>query len=47
MSLGYTLKLSLKIYLTNIKVEKIDSSILEIFEMVLINFKVEDKLGRA
>ena len=47
MILAYASKLSLIVYHTNFKAEKIDSSILETFEMVLANFQVEDKLGRA
>ena len=38
MNPGYTKKLGLKIWKTNIKAQKIDSSALKIFEMVIANF---------
>ena len=47
MTLSYTLKLSLKICLINIKAQKIDNSIFEIFEMVLANFSIENILNWA
>lgn len=47
MILGYTLKLGLKVCFTNVKTQKIDSSILKIFRMVLTSFQIEDKLGLA
>ena len=45
--LGCILKLGLKIHLINIKVEKINSSILKTFEIVLISFQVEKKIERV
>lgn len=38
MTSGYALKLDLKVYHTNIGAQKIDSSTLKIFEIVLISF---------
>ena len=46
MSPAYASKLSLKVYHINIGAQKIDSSILEIFEIVLASFQMEDKLGK-
>lgn len=43
----YAAKLGLKVQKTNIKAQKIDGSILNIFRMVLANLQVEDKLGKA
>ena len=42
----YALKLDLKFCFTNIRVQKIDNSTFEIFEMVLASFQVEDKLEK-
>lgn len=39
--------LSLKVWPTNIKIQKINNSILEIFEMILVSFEVENKLRKA
>ena len=47
MTPGYVLKLGLKIYPTNVGAQKIDGSTLEMFEIVLTSFQVEDKLGRT
>ena len=47
MTLGYALKLGLKVRHTDVGVQKIDNSTLETFGMVLASFLVEDKLGRA
>lgn len=47
MTPKYTLKLDLKICSTNIKAQKIDGSIFEMFEMILTSFQIEDKLGQA
>ncbi len=44
---AYTAKLGFKIRPTDVRAQKIDSSTLEKFGMVLANFQVEDKLGRA
>ena len=46
ISLCYTKKWVLKILKTNIKTQKIDSSTLKTFKIVIINFKKEDKIGR-
>ena len=43
----YTLKLGFQVYYTNIGAQKIDSSILKMFGMVLASFQVMNKLGRA
>ena len=42
---AYALRLGLWVYRTNIGAQKIDGSTLEIFEIVLTSFQVEDKLG--
>ena len=47
MTLGYILKLGLKIRSTNVKAQKIDGSTLKTFEMVLVNFQIENTLWRA
>ena len=47
MKLVYALKLGLKIYLTNVKAQKIDGSTLKTFKIVLASFQIEDKLGRT
>ena len=44
---AYIAKLGLKVQKTDIGAQKIDGSTLDIFEMVLANFQIEDKLGRA
>ena len=43
----YAAKLGLQVRRTDIGAQKIDSSTLETFGMVLADFQVEDKLGRA
>lgn len=45
ISLIYAINLSLKIRFINVGTQKIGSSIIEIFEIVLTSIKVEDKLG--
>ena len=47
MTSGYTSKLGLKVYPIDIKAQKINSSILKTFLIVLAYFKVEDKFGKA
>ena len=47
MTPAYLSKLGLKVYHTNVGTQKINKFILEIFEMVLANFQIENKLGRA
>ena len=42
----YALKLSLKVCSTNVRAQKINSSIFETFEIVLASFQVEDKLRK-
>ena len=44
---AYALKVGLKLYHTNIGAHKIDGCILKTFEIVLISFQVEDKIGRG
>ena len=46
MSPGYIEKLSLKIQKTNIGASKIDNFILTTFEIVIANFKIENKANR-
>ena len=45
-SLNFAWKLGLKVWKTNVGAQKIDSSALETFEMVIANFQVEDKANR-
>ena len=47
MTPAYAAKRGLKVQKTDIKTEKIDGSTLETFEMVLADFQMKDKLGRA
>lgn len=47
MILAYTAKLGLKIWLINIRAQKIDSYIFEILEISLASFEVKNKLSRA
>ena len=47
MSLACIKKLDLKTWKTNIEAHKIDDSILKTFEIVIIGFQVEDKVGRS
>ena len=46
MSFAYIEKLGLKTQKTNVRAQKIDSSALETFGMVIADFQVEDKGGR-
>ena len=46
MSPDYPWKLGLKIRKTNIEAQKIDSSALETFKMIIANFQIKDKVGR-
>lgn len=46
MTLGYALKLGLKICHTDIRAHKIDSSLLKTFGMVLASFQMENRMGR-
>ena len=46
MNLNYTWKLGFKIRKTNIGVQKIDSSTLKTFVMMIANFQVKDKIGK-
>ena len=47
MILWYILKLGLKIRLINVKAQKIDDFILEMFEIVLASFQVKNKLEKV
>ena len=47
MTPAYVSKLGLRVRHTDVGAQKIDGSTLETFEIVLTNFQVEDKLGRA
>ena len=46
MNPAYASRLGLRVHRTDIGAQKIDSSTLKTFEMVLASFQVEDKLGR-
>ena len=46
MNPDYARKLGLKIWRTNIRAQKIDGSVQEIFEMVIADFQIEDKASR-
>ena len=46
ISPAYVERLGLKIRKTNIRAQKIDGSVLEIFRMVIADFQMEDKGGR-
>ena len=46
MNLDFAWKLGLKVWKTNVGVQKIDGSTLETFEMVITDFQVEDKANR-
>ena len=47
MTPAYTSTLGLRARHTNIGAQKIDGSTLQMFEMILADFQVEDKLGKA
>ena len=47
MTLGYSVKLGLKVRPTIVEAQKINGSTLETFGMVLASFQVEDKLGQT
>lgn len=47
MTLAYSSKLGLWVRYTNVRAQKIDGSILKTFGMVLANFQVGDKFGKA
>lgn len=47
MKLVYISKLGFKICCVNVKTQKIDSFILEIFRIVMVNFQVEEKFEKA
>ena len=46
MSPAYVKKLGLHIQKTNIGAQNIDGSALKAFEMVIVDFQIEDKDGR-
>ena len=47
MTPAYASKLGLRVRHTDVRAQKIDSSTLQTFGMVLANFQVEDKLGKT
>lgn len=47
MTSAYTTKPDLKVWLTNIKAQKIDDYILEMIGMVLASFQINDKLSKS
>lgn len=47
ISLAYAAKLGFKDRLTNVDAQKIDGSILKMFEIVLVSFQVENKLCKV
>ena len=47
MILIYTSKSGLKVQITNIGAQNIDGSLLKTFEIIIADFQVKDKLGRA
>lgn len=47
MTIGYALKLSLKIRSINVRVYKIDGFTLKAFEIVMASFQIEKKLKIA
>lgn len=47
MVFAYISKLGFKIWAINIKAQKIDDSIFQIFKIVCTSFQVENKLGKA
>lgn len=47
MILIFVSKLGLNIKYTNIKIQKINNSIFEIFKMALASFKIENKLSKT
>ena len=47
ITLAYASKLSSKVWKTDVRAQKIDSSLLKTFEMVIAGFQIEDKFGRV
>lgn len=47
MTSAYAAKIRLKVCPTNVEAQKINGSTLDIFKIVLANFRIEDKLGHA
>ena len=47
MTLAYAIKLGHQVWRTDVGAQKIDSSLLRTFGMVIAGFQVKDKLGRA
>lgn len=43
----YASKLDLQVRCTNVRIWKIDGSILKIFRMILVSFQIENKLEKA
>lgn len=46
MSPAYIKKLGFKTQNTNVRAQKIDDSALKTYEMIILNFQVENKTGR-
>lgn len=46
MNSAYVKKLGLKTWKTNVQAQKINGSILKIFRMVIVDFQVENKIGK-
>ena len=46
MNLDFAWKLGLKVWKTNVGAQKIDDSALKTFEMVIVDFQIEDKANR-
>ena len=46
MNPNFAQKLGFKIWKTNVGVQKINSSVLETFKMVIADFQVEDKVNK-
>ena len=47
MTLRYASKLGLKVYSSNVIVQKIDSLTFKIFEIVLASFQIKNKLEKV
>lgn len=47
MTLAYTARLNFKVQSTNVRAQKIDSSIFKIFKIVRASFQVDNKFGQA
>ena len=47
MTLAYAKQLGLLVWKTDIEAQKIDGSLLRTFGIVIVDFQVKNKLGRA